>query len=429
MPGNASKYAAGHGNEGDVRKPPTTLPFTDAQRIAAQQFVAHVFTDMAGLWLEYGWDAAGGYSVERLQADLTPAPLGYRRSMAVARQLFFFTQAWRVTGHAACAERAHALYADLTGRFWDAEHGGWYFSLRTGDSANTGADLRKDLYGHAFAIFALAQYGAIFGEAAALDWARRTGEVIKRRLLLPQGWFAQAAKRDWSAADAALEQNPHMHLLEAWLALHQAGGDAAALRDAAALVMLFMQRLRSDDGTRVLEHFDAAGQPHHNQGRFVEPGHAYEWYGLLHDYADASGEAQYRSVAAPLLVWADTQGVDPQHGGIYDRLDTEGRVVSERKRIWPLTECIKAQAIRAIETADPAAYAALDRRIAFLARHYLLPNGAWREFLRRDLSPDSDYLPATTPYHLATAALKVAEAYGLKERGPKEGGQREKGKA
>lgn len=413
MSGNGSNSAAGHGNESAVTSSSSIPPFTEPQRSAAQRFVAHVFTDMAGLWLDHGWDAGGNHSIERLQADLTPAPLGYRRSMAVARQLFFFSQAWRVTGDAACAERAHALYADLTGRFWDAEHGGWFFSLKTGASANTGADLRKDLYGHAFAIFALAHYGAIFGEATAIDWAHRTGDVIKRRLLQPQGWFAQAARRDWSAADAALEQNPHMHLLEAWLALHAASSAGGVLRDAASLVMLFMQRLRSDDGTKVLEHFDDAGRPNGETGRIVEPGHAYEWYGLLQDYAAASGEAQYRSIAAPLLVWADAQGVDPQHGGIYDQLDTEGRVVSERKRIWPLTECIRAQAMRAIATAEPAAYAALDRRIAFLTQHYLIPGGGWREFLRRDLTPDSDYLPATTPYHLATAALKVAEAYGL----------------
>lgn len=414
MPGNASKYAAGHGNESGVTKPSPVLPFSEPQRAAAQRYVTHTFIDMVGLWLAHGWDDRGGHSVERLQAaDLSPAPLGYRRSMAVARQLFFFAQAWRITGNESCAERAHALYADLTGRFWDQQHGGWFFSLKTGHEGAP-ADPRKDAYGHAFAIFALAEYGAIFSRAEAFDWARRTLAAMQQHLLLPQGWFAQSASRDWRARDMALEQNPHMHLLEALLALHAATGDAAVLDDAASLVLLFMQRLRADDGTKVLEHFDAAGRPNGETGRIVEPGHSYEWAGLLQDYAAASGEAQYRQIVAPLLAWADAQGFDPLHGGIYDQLDTEGRVISDRKRIWPLTECIKLQAMRAIDTAEPAAYAALDRRIGFLTQHYLLPGGGWREFLRRDLTPDSDYLPATTPYHIATAALKVAAAYGLK---------------
>ena len=116
-------------------------------------------------------------------ADLTPVLVGYRRSMAVARQLFFFSQAWRITGNKACADRAHALYADLTGRFWDHQHDGWFFSLKTGADAHTPADPRKDTYGHAFVIFALAEYGAVFGKPAAIDWARRTLEIVKQRLL------------------------------------------------------------------------------------------------------------------------------------------------------------------------------------------------------------------------------------------------------
>ncbi|WP_290815280.1 AGE family epimerase/isomerase [Ferrovibrio sp.] len=421
MAGNASKYAAGHGNEGTVTKSSSVLPpFSEPQRSTAQRFVRHVFVDMAGLWLDHGWDAAGSHNIERLQAaDLAPVLVGYRRSMAVARQLFFFSQAWRITGNEKYAARAHALYADLTGRFWDHQHHGWFFSLKTGADAQAPADPRKDAYGHAFAIFALAEYGAIFGKSAALDWSQRTLVAMKQHLLLPQGWYAQSASRDWRERDMALEQNPHMHLLEALLALHAATRDSAisqegVLRDAGDIVLLFMQRLRADDGTRVLEHFDAAGRPDGENGRIVEPGHSYEWAGLLLDYAAASGETQYRQIAMPLLAWADMHGVDPQHGGIYDQLDTESRVVSDRKRIWPMTECVKLQAMRAIAMAEPAAYAALDRRIAFLAQHYLTPGGGWREFLRRDLSPDSDYLPATTPYHIATAALKVAEAYGIK---------------
>ncbi len=427
MAGNASKYAAGHGNEGAVllrnaplletrvTDPSSTIPFTESQRAAARRFAAYAFVDMAGLWLERGWNAAGAHSIERLQAaDLVPAPLGYRRSMAVARQLFFFAQAWRVTGNPACAARADALYADLTGRFWDTQHGGWFFSL--GDDGRP-ADDRKDLYGHAFAIFALSHYAAIFNRPAALDWARRTAEVVKQHLLLPQGWFAQAAARDWSTPVAALEQNPHMHLLEAWLALHAAGGDAGALQDATQIVALFSTRLRSADGTKVLEHFDAAGRPQAETGRLVQSGHSYEWYWLLHEYAASSGQPEYRQIAAPLLAWADRHGVDPLHGGIYDQLDIDGSPTLLRKRIWPVAECIKAYAIRATAATDPAGYAALDRWVGFMTTHYFTGpvagmSGGWHEFLRRDLQPDSDYLPATTPYHVAMAALKVMEAFG-----------------
>ena len=52
---------------------------------------------------------------------------------------------------------------------------------------------------------------------------------------------------------------------------------------------------------------DAAGRPRAEDGRLVQTGHSYEWYGLLHDYALASGETHQAAIAAPLLDWAETR--------------------------------------------------------------------------------------------------------------------------
>lgn len=386
-----------------------TAAFTPSQRETARRFVSYVFGDMAQLWAGRGWNDAGRHVRERLLADFTPAPLGYRRSMVVGRQLFFFSQAWRVTGVPLYAERAHALFADLTTRFWDTQHGGWFFSL--GDD-NAPANAGKDLYGHALVLFGLAHYATVFGRAEAIDWAQRTDALIRRHLLLPQGWMAQAAAQDWTVTDHALEQNPHMHLLEAYLALHTATGQAAFLQQATQIVTLFCERLRSPDGAQVLEHLDGAGRPQPDKGLLVQPGHSFEWYWLLHEYAASSGLAEWRDVAAPLFDWANRHGIDARHGGIYDQLDTAGRVVSDRKRIWPVAECIKAHATLAQRAGDAATGAALAQWIGFMCDTYLSGQGGWHEFLRRDLQPDADYLPASTPYHIAMAALKVLPLIG-----------------
>jgi mannose/cellobiose epimerase-like protein (N-acyl-D-glucosamine 2-epimerase family) len=72
--------------------------FTPEQRRVAQEFVSYTFRDMARLCATRGWDEARSRSVERLQVDLTPAPLGYRRGMVAGRQLFFFSHAVRRFG-------------------------------------------------------------------------------------------------------------------------------------------------------------------------------------------------------------------------------------------------------------------------------------------------------------------------------------------
>ena len=383
--------------------------FSPNQASAARDFVTYVLGDMARLWADAGWSEMGRHGHERLEADLTPSTLGFRRSMAIGRQLFFFSHAWRISADTLFAERAHTVFADLTERFWDAQHGGWFFSL--GDDGKP-AETTKDLYGHAFVMFGLAHYASVFGQREALEWARRTNDLIKSRLWLAEGWGAQAATREWSLLDTALEQNPHMHLLEAYLSLHAATGEKTYLAEAQRMVAIYTERLRSFDGAKVLEHFDVNGEPRPDKGRLIQPGHLYEWYWLLNEYADSSGLILYRTSSPPLLAWADQYGVDNQHGGIYGHVDCDGAIVDDRKRIWPVTECIKAYATLARHTDDPLAYATLSKWLAFITQTYFTGAGGWHEFVRRDLTPDSDFMPSSTPYHVAMAALEVERLLG-----------------
>src|SRR5258706_180532 len=96
-----------------------SVGLTADQWRGAQQFVAYPFVDMARLCATRGWDGARSRSVERLQADLTPAPLGYRRGMVAGRQLFFFSHAYRLTRDPIFEDRARRLFADLVSHFWD----------------------------------------------------------------------------------------------------------------------------------------------------------------------------------------------------------------------------------------------------------------------------------------------------------------------
>jgi mannose-6-phosphate isomerase len=178
------------------------------------------------------------------------------------------------------------------------------------------------------------------------------------------------------------------------------------------MVAIYTERLRSYDGAKVLEHFDASGMPQPRKGRLIQPGHLYEWYWLLNEYADSAKLPIYTATSPQLLAWADANGVDPKHGGIYGHIDIDGSIVDERKRIWPVTECIKAYATLARETGAADIYGILSDWIAFMRRAYFTGSGGWHEYLRRDLVPDSDFMPSSTPYHIAMAALEVERLLG-----------------
>jgi mannose/cellobiose epimerase-like protein (N-acyl-D-glucosamine 2-epimerase family) len=386
-----------------------SVGLTPDQRRGAQQFVTYTFMDMARLCARHGWDAARSRSVERLQADLTPAPLGYRRGMVAGRQLFFFSHAYRLMRDPIYEDRARCLFADLVSHFWDKTNGGWYFSL---NDDNTPHDATKDLYGHAFIMLGLAHYFAIFADKDALDWLCKTNELVFRHFSLPEGWFAPSTTRDWAILGRNLEQNPHMHLLEAYLSSYNATQDDSFLKCSTQIMAIYTEILLTPDGSKVLEHLDENGRPSGKEGNSIQPGHLYEWYWLVSEYADIAGLPAYRATCAPIKAWADRWGLDPGAGGIYDMVDTGGNVVSNRKRIWPVTECIKALVTLTRINCGEQSYETLAHWIKFIGEKYCTADGTWHEYLNQGLKPDCDYMPLSTPYHVGMAALEVERLLG-----------------
>jgi mannose-6-phosphate isomerase len=178
------------------------------------------------------------------------------------------------------------------------------------------------------------------------------------------------------------------------------------------MMSIYTELLRTRDGSKVLEHFDENGQPDSERGSLIEPGHLYEWYWLVNEYADIAELPAYRATCTPIMDWADRWGVDGDAGGIYDQVDSNGKIVSHRKRIWPVTECIKAFATRVRIGGDEQSKTSLARWMIFIGERYCGNDGSWYEYLNRDLQPDCDYLPLSTSYHVAMAALEVERLLG-----------------
>lgn len=329
--------------------------------------------------------------------------------MVVGRQLFFFSHAYRLTAEPVYRNCAHRLFEDLVNNFWDESNGGWYFSLA---SDNGLSDTTKDLYCHAFIMFGLAHYLAVFNDDKALQWISRTNEVVFDRFALPGGWFAPAATRDWTLLGSTLEQNPHMHLLEAYLSIYKATKDDAYLRCATRIMSIYTEMLRTSDRRKVLEHLDERGQASGEKGTLIQPGHLYEWYWLVREYAEITGLAAFKSACAPIMEWADRRCLDVDAGGIFDLVDTSANIISHRKRIWPMTERIKALTALVRETPTERSREALVGSITLFLEKYCGSDGSWHEYLNRNLEPDCDDMPLSTPYHVAMAALEVERLFG-----------------
>jgi len=337
------------------------------------------------LWRGPGFDGARQLPYEALDAaGRKPLPVTRFRAMACARQLFVFSQ----TGDATGAAHAHTLFEALL-HFEDRERGGWFYSV---DAQRAPLDTTKDLYTHAFVVFACAAYGERFGVRDALDVAHRTSALIVDRFAAGDGLFNAALDAGFAQVTGGPLQNPLMHLTEAWLIARDATGDAAYDTAIARLVEAVARTfLHAPTGC-------IAELPVGDTNNRLEPGHQFEWLYLANRAAARLGASELDAHLARAFAFAVQQGVDPATGAVCAALDEQGRVIDATQRIWAQTEYLRAIATHG----DAAVRATLSAQIERFATRFLTPDGwiecrsAAGEIARADM-------PSTTPYHLLTA--------------------------
>jgi mannose/cellobiose epimerase-like protein (N-acyl-D-glucosamine 2-epimerase family) len=344
----------------------------------------------------------GGFH-ERLDCQLRPLPLGYKRLMVQCRQIYVLCET-ALNGNRSGATVVEAACAFLQRSFRDERHGGWFYKAR---SDGAPLDRAKDLYGHAFVLFAQAYLHRAFAAPEAVAIAATTMDVIKARLAAPNGGFWDGASETWEPQTAVRRQNPHMHLLEAVLALFEATRDSRWMSEANALVELFYDRFYDAKIGVLGEYFDRDWRPDPERGHIVEPGHLFEWSWLLSRYRSLSGNESVMPTARRLFDRAVSYGFDSEHGGIHDQIDRSLEPLLRSRRIWPVAEAIKACLAQLEAGHVEAAGRARELIDHLLSNFLLLKEGRWIETLSRDGKATQTDLPGSTPYHLFLATAEV----------------------
>ena len=357
-------------------------------------------------WAITGFDPQFGGFRERL--DLQAQPLASSpsyRLVTQARQIYAFSHAallgWFPTGRDLAVMATETMLRRYRGP--DGKPG-LVFSV---DPDGGVADPRRDTYGHAFALFALA-------------WAYKltNDRALEREafgiLALFDGAFAAPGGGLLNGVDASSGhrlQNPHMHLFEAMLAWYDATGDARFLARAGEMFGLFTTRFWQPGTATLSEYFDSALAPAEGDtGRVYEPGHHFEWAWLLRSYARLSDRDTAR-YARGLYDTALSSGLLPD-GRVMDEVLPGAGPTKASTRLWPHTELAKAAATE-YQAGDAAARAVCMAALAQIRDHFCSDGyqGGWIDHLDREGQPMVGYMPATSLYHVFLAVAEASRVF------------------
>ena len=355
---------------------------------------SHLWDELLPLWNEHGVDATHGGFFNQLTHSCEPAPGDTKRLLVQLRQIFVFAQAHLDGAPDWTLDTARQGYAFLR-HYRDEQHGGWHL---TASLAGEPLDRRKDCYAHAFVILGLATLYRATGDRDVLAGAEHALELLTGKLRDPAGGYHASADEAWRPQPGPRLQNPQMHLFEALLALHEAAG--GGLEPARELLELLRGRLADQRGC-LFERFGADWEA--DPGAPVEPGHCFEWAWLISEYERLSGDAGAADLADRLFAFGARFGLDPDEGGVFDEISSDGELRRDSKRLWPQTEHLRALAVR-----EPGALAA---PLDLLFARYVDPRTkGWREHTDRAGRVSSTLMNATSVYHVYGALRRVARA-------------------
>jgi mannobiose 2-epimerase len=298
-------------------------------------------------WMHHVVDRDRGGFFGSLTNDLVVDRAAERGALLSCRILWTYASAYLRYRDAAYLDMADRAYADLITNFLDREHGGFFWSI-----AADGKVLRdrKQVYGQAFAIYALTEYHRATGRKPPLDQAIAIFRLLETHAReSKQGGYLEAFSRTWAPiADLRLSdvdlnepksQNTHLHVMEAYTNLLRVWPDPTLRRAQLDLIEVMLTKIVNPT-TAHLGLFFANDWTLRSDK--ISYGHDIEAAWLFTEAAQVLGDATLRKRIKTLAVRiADVtlaEGIDAD-GAIFNEGSPAG-LTDPNKEWWPQAEAV-----------------------------------------------------------------------------------------
>lgn len=364
-----------------------------------------LFNETLPLWSTVGVDLRHGGFHEALSFDGLPVNKT-KRMRTMARQIYAFAVAKEMGWDGPAQDLIeHGLSFITKGR---TDRGGW---AKTFNPDGSVLDASEDTYDQSFVLLALA-HAHKAGHPQALALATETFAFIDEHLADSRltGFLEMPDDK------GLRRSNPHMHLLETFLAWYNVTGNRDYLQRAARMVDLFRHHMFDAETWTLGEYFTqewdrAPGE----QGEWTEPGHHFEWAHLLSAFAAASGQKDAIRYARKLYASAIANGLNRSTELAYGAVSRHGLPLDTNSRSWPQTEAIKA-AIALDGNGGPDLKPEVEARVGRLFRWHIepAPRGLWIDLIDETGRAKAEDVPASIFYHLVSALTQYVEYVGKK---------------
>lgn len=295
-------------------------------------------------------------------------------------------------------------------RFWDKEHGGFYWQL---NRDGTVRDPAKLVYGESFAIYAVAEYARVYQDEAALEYATRAFELLQVYAADTQnGGYMENLERDFSPSPGGAfagdrkSLDIHMHLMEAFTTLYLAGRAEIAARKLREVTGLIHEKMMDRERGFGFNQFDLkfhklpaidiarTWNAERAKGEIIEIptdttsyGHNAELSWLMDLALDAleADKAPFEPAMKNLLDHTLSCGFDWEYGGVYRDGVADGPALVTDKEWWQNFESMVGFANGLVRYGDERCGEALLKTWDFIKNHFLDPElGESHQLLRRD---------------------------------------------
>ncbi|NVK72699.1 phosphoheptose isomerase [Marinomonas sp. CT5] len=358
---------------------------------------AFLFDELLNNWSRYGIDKEQGFSYESMTHNWTPNPVGRIRLLTQCRQLYTFSHACQIKNKPDWFATLTPLFNFITSHYFIEER--WIFSL---NDNLTIKDKQSDAYALAFILLSFSHYYKVTKDDRALTYMKKTHQFLEENMRANTGGFYEAFPIDETQTR---RQNPHMHLLEGYVAAFEATHDNHYKIAIQSLLSLALKHFYHKETKTLREFFCVDWSLDPEIGQQVEPGHHFEWVWLLHQANKILPNSDYTDLAQHLWQIASRHGL-AKNGGIYNQIDGNSyQPIDKEKRIWPITEYLKAITVMPIGKEEKIDR--LEKALNFAQQYYFLPNGRWNEYLNEDNTPKDFPLPGTSSYHIFLGLTEV----------------------